>query len=177
MKRISILFIVGAVLVSILDSFHTHGGVAYYTHPHFFKISIWSPFILGGATVVIGVTHYKFHPFIKHLKPALFVSLICFVAAYWVTAFVKVSNAQISLTILALYLIAWGSFDRTWQSLVLALATAIAGSIAEGLLGINQFFIYLRPDLFHVPVWLPLLYATASEAGGNLGRLILAEKC
>lgn len=176
MKRILLLFIFGAIGGSLLDSFHTHGGVAFYANPHFFKISMWSPLILGMAALVIGVSHTFLHSHVRHLKPALIFSFICFVFSYALTAYWKVGNETIALVVGALFLLAWGLFDRSVLSLVLALATGLVGSAMEGLVGRSGFFVYTHPDFWNVPFWLAPLYANASLAVGDLGRVILTPK-
>ncbi len=175
-RRLFLLFIMGAVIGSVLDSFHVYGGAAYYAKPMALGISLWTPLILGIATVVIGFTHCLIHPVIWKLKPAVITSVILFIIAYWVSAFYAGSNMEKAIIILLLYLLGWGLYDRTWESLILATVTALIGSAVEGILGFVGFFIYTRPDYLYIPIWLLPLYANASAACGNLGRYFLSKK-
>jgi len=175
-KRFALLFLIGAVIGSVLDSFHIQGGAAHYAKPMALGISWWTPWIMGLVTVVIGVTHFKIHPVVPRLKWGLLVSLVCFFVSYWASAFLPVTNFEKTLFISALYFLGWGLFDKTGMSLVLAFLTAVIGSGVEGVLGYVEFFIYTKPDYLYVPLWLLPLYANASAACGNLGRLFLQRK-
>lgn len=174
-RRLLLLFFVGAIIGTVLDSFHIQGGAAYYSKPMALGVSWWTPLILGLATVVIGFTHFKIHPFVPRIKWGLPVSLLCFFVSYWVSAFLPATNFEKTFLISGLYFLGWGLFDKTRASLVLAFLTAIIGCGIEGVLGYVEFFVYTKPDYFYVPLWLLPLYANTSAACGNLGRLLLQK--
>lgn len=170
--RFFVLFCFGALLGSLLDSMHVHGGTAFYANPMEMGISWWTPLIMGVAAMAIGYSHFKIHPNVPNLKPVLLLSMFCFIISYALSAFLPVSNSAKTLIISLLYLIGWGLYDRTFLSLILAMSTAIIGSAVEGSLGATGFFVYTHPDYFLVPLWLLPLYANASSACGNLGRYL-----
>lgn len=62
-----------------------------------------------------------------------------------------------------------------WENLLLALVTAISGTLVEMILVAAGAFAYLRPDFLGVPYWLPCIYACASQAVGDFGRALLTR--
>jgi hypothetical protein len=94
------------------------------------------------------------------------------------TAFVPLkSGSSLDLLIAGSTILVWLLLDRTWQGVVLAILTAIVGTLVEITLVRLGAFWYLPPKdaLFGVGSWLPWLYFSASVAVGNLGRFLQAR--
>ena len=72
---------------------------------------------------------------------------------------------------------AWGVFDGTRQGLVVAVATAVAGPLAEiFLINVTHLYHYENPDLFGIPSWITWVYFCGSPAVGNLSRAVRARR-
>ena len=62
-------------------------------------------------------------------------------------------------------------FDGTFAGLILALATAFAGPIAEiGLINVFRLYNYSHADIFGICQWIPAVYFLGGSAVGNLAR-------
>ena len=71
---------------------------------------------------------------------------------------------------------AWGVFDGTRQGLVVAVATAVAGPLAEiFLINVLHLYHYSDPDFFGIPSWIAWVYFCGSPAVGNLSRAVRGE--
>jgi len=168
-KPYLILFFTGAVAGTFLDFLQTNAGHAYYTDPFLFQTAWWVPFLFGGATVGIGLTHCK----LDYGRGRFFGSLVFLILACLVTAFLKTENFQKAGLLFILYAVSWWFFSRTGWSLLLAVGTAFIGSAFESFLGYLGLYHYTHPDFFGIPLWLPFLYLHVSQAGGYLGRILL----
>lgn len=168
--KIFALFLVGAVVGTLLDGLQTMGGVAVYTDPFVMQTAWWVPFLFGFGTVLIGATHFKIHPIPARKKSALWGSILFLLLVCFVTAFFKISSLQKAAILLAVYALSWGFFDSTRPSLFLAAGTAFFGCAVESGLSHAGLYRYTQPDLLKIPYWLPFLYFHVSAAGGFLGR-------
>lgn len=173
MKTYFPLFLIGAIVGTLLDGLQTWGGVAYYTQPTFLGTPWWVPLLFGAGVVLIGVTHVRFHPINKDLPRAFSGSVLILIVASLITAGSGLSHLKITLILAGLYLFSWGTYDRTLKSLGLAIGTALIGPLTERGIESTGLYQYNRPDILGVPYWLPFLYLHISAAGGFLGRLLL----
>lgn len=177
MKAIA-FFLFSAVVGSILDGFHTFSGTTQYTHAFFAKMALWTPLIFGAAGLAIALTHRAFDAATGRPRPSLstrdiVIGFAIFTVVYFASGFLPASNAVKLLLLAAVAIGMWWQYDRTWQGVVMIFVTAIIGCAAEWGLTSLGVFMHLQPDLFAVPMWLPALYAVASVAIGNWGRIAL----
>ena len=96
-----------------------------------------------------------------------------FILAYVSSGLLQASPAICSVVLATLFVIGWLRYDRSSLGLVLAALTAVAGTAVEMLLVGVGAFVYLRPSLGGVAVWLPLLYCCASVGVGALGAWLV----
>ena len=176
-RAILLLFLLGAILGSALDAFHTSSGVERYPIPALFGLAWWVPLLFGSAAVVIGCSHPLADPLLHNRRPPrrIWISLAALgwlVLAYLVTASFLDSLAKAGL-LAVLYFNFWLLSGGGWQNLVLSLVTAITGTLIEMILVAAGAFSYLHPDFIGVPYWLPCMYACASLAVGDVGRSLL----
>lgn len=173
------LFGLGATVGSALDAFHVHSGVERYPAPAFAGVAWWVPLLFGAAAVAIGYSHPLADPLLGQVRrprrPAVSVAeLSWLLLAYVVSATALLSVEKVALLSL-IYLNFWLLAGRSWQNLLLAVVTAITGTLIEMWLVAAGAFMYIHPDFMGVPYWLPCLYACASLALGNLGRSLIAS--
>ncbi len=173
------LFALGATIGSALDAFHVQSGVEHYPGPEFVGIAWWVPLLFGAAAAAIGYSHALVAPLPGQVRRPrrLVVSvaeLSWLVLAYLISATALLSVEKVALLCL-IYLNFWLLAGQSWQNLLLALVTAITGTLIEMWLVAAGAFVYVHPDFIGVPYWLPGLYACASLALGNLGRSLIAS--
>ena len=174
------LFLLGASVGTSLDAFHVYSNVERYSVPLLFGVAWWVPLLLGTAAVAIGYSHPLVDPLLHHRRRPrhLLLStgeLTWLVLAYLVAGSVLDSIAKVGLLVI-IYLNFWLLAGRGWQNLLLALVTAITGTLIEMVLVAAGAFSYLHPDMLGVPYWLPCIYACASLAVGDFGRTLIISQ-
>ena len=172
------LFLLGAIFGTGLDAIDVYSHVERYSMPVLFGLAWWVPLLFGAAAVAIGYSHPLIDPLIGNVRPGRRLSislseLTWLLLAQLVGASTLNSIAKVGLLIL-IYLNFWLLAGRNWQNLLLALVTAITGTLIEMTLAATGVFSYLHPDIFGVPYWLPCIYACASLAIGDLGRSLMS---
>ncbi len=171
------LFLLGACAGTALDSLHVYAHVERYPMPVLLGEAWWVPLLFGLATVAIGCSHPAVDPLLGHIRPPQRMltsigELAWLVLAYLISASDLASIARLGLLVI-IYFNFWLLSGRKWQNLLLSLVTAITGTLIEMVLVAAGIFSYLHPDMMGVPAWLPLLYACASLAVGDLGRTLI----
>lgn len=172
------LFLLGAVLGSFYDGFHTHSGATAYARPLWLGMAWWTPLLFGAAAVGIADTHVRLDRLLGR-RPralpgwALAAGLLYFGVFYYLSGYLPAGNPVKLAILVAGFGVLWALSDRTWQGVALALFTAAIGCAFEALLTGAGAFTHLRADFFGIPCWLPGLYMLASVAIGNLGRRAL----
>ena len=172
------LALMGGTLGAGLDAVHVLTGTTAYRHPALFGQAWWVPPLFAGAGVAIGLGR----PIAERLvgtsnrvpsRSAAFGGMALFILAYVSSGLLQASPAICSVVLAALFVIGWLRYDRSSLGLVLAALTAVAGTAVEMLLVGVGAFVYLRPSLGGVAVWLPLLYCCASVGVGSLAAWLV----
>ena len=174
------LILLGATVGTSLDAFHVYSNVERYPVPVLFGVAWWVPLLFGGAAVAIGYSHALVDPLLHHRRPPHRLlwsigELTWLVLAYLMAASVLDSIVKMGL-LTVIYLNFWLLAGRSWQNLLLALVTAITGTLIEMVLVAAGAFSYLHPDMLGVPYWLPCIYACASLAVGDFGRTLIISQ-
>jgi len=163
------LALVGTLFATLGDGLHVHTGTLAYTHPSWFGQAWWVPpnFFL---TFLVMILAYAF--FVGRLPRAMravnsmrsgeagaFVeALMAFFLIYALTGFANAQPVLLSVILYGSFAPRWlFSYERGWLAL-LALAMALGGMIAEGMLGASGVVAYRHQDIYHVPWWLGGLY-------------------
>jgi len=174
-KKLGLFFLLGATVGSLLDGIHTHSGTTFYPDPLIWKMAWWVPLIFGSAGVIIAFTHFHLHRILQTPSVAgrpyrRIGSLAIFILVYFISGYLPYSYPVRTLVMSLLYVVTWLFWERSWQSILLAVGTAMVGCFVEGTLSVLGLFGYARPDFFYIPQWLPILYLHASAAVGQLCR-------
>lgn len=170
------LFALGAIPGTLLDAFQVANQVERYPFPAFLGVAWWVPLLFGTASLVIGLSHPLVDPLLRHHRSPSMLNSIA--ALGWlILAYLISVGALDPLTktglLLLIYLNFWMLSGRAWQNLVLSIVTAITGTLIEMILVAPGAFEYLHPNWLGVPAWLPLIYACASLAVGDMGRSLI----
>lgn len=186
-KRLLILFLTGFVLGPIGDYTHVISETTAYPQDRFgyylLTVPFWVPFLFGTAALLIGMTHPFWDKILGVSRERIgvrnysiaFLGLLAFLGLYALSGYLPFRTGGLNDMILAgMAILIWFTLDRTWQGIVLGIATAIAGTLTEIYLVRSGAFFYLprAANFFGVPTWLPWLYFGASVAVGNWGRVL-----
>ncbi|XP_036935205.1 insulin-induced gene 1 protein isoform X2 [Acanthopagrus latus] len=80
------------------------------------------------------------------------------------------NQVQLSLTLAALSLGLWWTFDRSRSGFGLGITTAILATVFTQLLVYNGVYQYTSPDFLYVRSWLPCIFFSGGVTVGNIGR-------
>uniref|UniRef100_A0A6I8NX25 Insulin-induced gene protein n=1 Tax=Ornithorhynchus anatinus TaxID=9258 RepID=A0A6I8NX25_ORNAN len=80
------------------------------------------------------------------------------------------NNLQLSLTVAALSVGLWWTFDRSRSGLGLGLGVAVLGTAGTQLLVHHGVYRYSSPDFLYVRSWLPSIFFAGGVTVGNIGR-------
>jgi len=172
------LVLAGATIGTGLDAIHVHTGTTAYAQPVLFGQAWWVPPLFAGAALAIGLGR----PLVERLlgvrgsvPTALATAggMAVFVLAYAASGLVGGGPGPRSILLAAMFVLAWLLWDRTGVGLVLAVLTAIIGTLVEIALVRTGTFLYREPSLAGVTVWLPWLYGCAAVGVGNFGKRLV----
>ncbi len=172
MPSYAIVFVVGAVLGTLLDQLHVRGGVLSYPRPLLLGQAAWVPLLFGVAAVSLGVLHRSLRRALRGPMELSTRGLVrdggLFVIAYATSGFARVSSfALLSLFVLA-YAVRVVVLREPRHRILHALACAAIGIVAESVLVTVGAFRHHVVDVWLVPFWLPGLYMHAAPFLGDL---------
>jgi len=113
---------------------------------------------------------------IKPSWPKVFYGISLFSFQYYLSGVLDKSGVDglvINAVLATLAVVGFAYFDRTLSGFVLALATAVAGPLAEVfLVNTLQLYTYTHADILGVCSWIPSVYFLGGPAVGNLSRAL-----
>ncbi|NWT94015.1 INSI1 protein, partial [Urocynchramus pylzowi] len=80
------------------------------------------------------------------------------------------NNIQLSLTLAALSLGLWWTFDRSRSGLGLGITIAFVATLITQFLVYNGVYQYTSPDFLYIRSWLPCIFFSGGVTVGNIGR-------
>lgn len=80
------------------------------------------------------------------------------------------NNVQLSLTLAALSLGLWWTFDRSRSGLGLGITVAFLATLITQFLVYNGVYQYTSPDFLYIRSWLPCIFFSGGVTVGNIGR-------
>ena len=177
--RFFLLFLFGALTLTVFDAFHTLSGTTAYAGAyHASRLEWWTPVLMGAGTAIGGSIYagvYRVLGAPKDPPPwsVIASSLWCFGALYFFSGFYHGSNVTKLVVLSVSGVAAFWWLDRTWQGAVCTLILTVAGPLVEIGLVRAGTFVPLQPDVLGIPMWLPALYFCAGSVIGHGSRRIL----
>lgn len=174
-RAFAVLFVIGAVSLTLLDSIHVHVRTLVYEHPFAFGSAWWVPLLMGcavsggGLGYLVGWARLG-GPRRLASGGAIAVAALGFAALYAASGLLPLSSVAKLAVITAGAALIFMALDGSRAGAVLMLVGAVSGPIAEA---INPGFHYVAPDYFGIPIWLPALYACVAPIVGQLARRLV----
>uniref|UniRef100_A0A8C3W0C3 Insulin-induced gene protein n=1 Tax=Catagonus wagneri TaxID=51154 RepID=A0A8C3W0C3_9CETA len=180
LQRSLVLFSVGVVLALVLNLLQVQRNVTLFPEEviaTIFSSAWWVPPCCGTAAAVVGLLYpcidshlgepHKF----KREWASVMRCVAVFVGINHASAKLDfANNVQLSLTLAALSLGLWWTFDRSRSGLGLGLTIAVLATLIAQLLVYNGVYQYTSPDFLYIRSWLPCIFFSGGVTVGNIGR-------
>ncbi|XP_061442084.1 insulin-induced gene 1 protein [Rhineura floridana] len=180
MQRSLVLFVVGTFLALVLNLLQIQRNVTLFPEEvisTIFSSAWWVPPCCGTAAAVIGLLYpcidshlgepHKF----KREWASVMRCIAVFVGINHASAKLDfANNIQLSLTLAALSLGLWWTFDRSRSGLGLGITIAFVATLITQFLVYNGVYQYTSPDFLYIRSWLPCIFFSGGVTVGNIGR-------
>ncbi|XP_069472697.1 insulin-induced gene 2 protein isoform X3 [Ambystoma mexicanum] len=180
MVRGCVLFLIGVFLALVLNLLQIQRNVTLFPPDvisSIFSSAWWVPLCCGTASAVIGLLYpcmdrhlgepHKF----KREWSSVMRCVAVFVGINHASAKVDfANNVQLSLTLAALSIGLWWTFDRSRSGFGLGIGIAFLATLVSQLLVYNGVYQYTAPDFLYVRSWLPCIFFAGGITMGNIGR-------
>lgn len=175
-----VLFFVGVFLALVLNLLQIQRNVTLFPPDvisSIFSSAWWVPLCCGTASAVIGLLYPCIdrhlgepHNF-KREWSSVMRCVAVFVGINHASAKVDfANNMQLSLTLAALSIGLWWTFDRSRSGFGLGIGIAFLATLVSQLLVYNGVYQYTSPDFLYVRSWLPCIFFAGGITVGNIGR-------
>ncbi|KAH0520259.1 Insulin-induced gene 1 protein [Microtus ochrogaster] len=179
-QRSLVLFSFGVVLALVLNLLQIQRNVTLFPDEviaTIFSSAWWVPPCCGTAAAVVGLLYpcidshlgepHKF----KREWASVMRCIAVFVGINHASAKLDfANNVQLSLTLAALSLGLWWTFDRSRSGLGLGITIAFLATLITQLLVYNGVYQYTSPDFLYIRSWLPCIFFSGGVTVGNIGR-------
>ncbi|KAH0627601.1 hypothetical protein JD844_003531 [Phrynosoma platyrhinos] len=179
-QRSLVLFVVGTFLALVLNLLQIQRNVTLFPEEvisTIFSSAWWVPPCCGTAAAVIGLLYpcidshlgepHKF----KREWASVMRCIAVFVGINHASAKLDfANNVQLSLTLAALSLGLWWTFDRSRSGLGLGITIAFVATLITQFLVYNGVYQYTSPDFLYIRSWLPCIFFSGGVTVGNIGR-------
>ncbi|XP_063159443.1 insulin-induced gene 1 protein isoform X2 [Candoia aspera] len=179
-QRSLVLFAVGTFLALVLNLLQIQRNVTLFPEEvisTIFSSAWWVPPCCGTAAAVIGLLYpcidshlgepHKF----KREWASVMRCIAVFVGINHASAKLDfANNVQLSLTLAALSLGLWWTFDRSRSGLGLGITIAFVATLITQFLVYNGVYQYTSPDFLYIRSWLPCIFFSGGVTVGNIGR-------
>ncbi|XP_055990811.1 insulin-induced gene 1 protein isoform X1 [Sorex fumeus] len=180
LQRGLVLFSVGALLALVLNLLQVQRSVTLFPDEPLAAVlasAWWVPPCCGTAAAVVGLLYpcidshlgepHKF----KREWASVMRCVAVFVGINHASAKLDfANNVQLSLTLAALSLGLWWTFDRSRSGLGLGITIAFLATLITQLLVYNGVYQYTSPDFLYIRSWLPCIFFSGGVTVGNIGR-------
>ncbi|KAM3823316.1 insulin-induced gene 1 protein isoform 1-T1 [Vipera latastei] len=180
LQRSLVLFAVGTFLALVLNLLQIQRNVTLFPEEvisTIFSSAWWVPPCCGTAAAVIGLLYpcidshlgepHKF----KREWASVMRCIAVFVGINHASAKLDfANNIQLSLTLAALSLGLWWTFDRSRSGLGLGITIAFVATLITQFLVYNGVYQYTSPDFLYIRSWLPCIFFSGGVTVGNIGR-------
>ncbi|XP_056610425.1 insulin-induced gene 2 protein [Triplophysa dalaica] len=178
--RAAVLFTVGVVLALVLNLLQVQRNVTLFPPDvisSIFSSAWWVPPCCGTAAALIGLlypcmdSHLGERHKLKREWSNVMRCVAVFVGINHASAKVDfANNVQLSLTLAALSVGLWWTFDRSRSGFLLGVIITILATLVTQLLVYNGVFQYTSPDFLYIRSWLPCIFFAGVITVGNIGR-------
>ncbi|TMS06139.1 Insulin-induced gene 2 protein [Larimichthys crocea] len=170
--RGAMLFSVGVFLALVLNLLQVQRNVTLFPPDvisSIFSSAWWVPPCCGTASALIGLLYPCIDSRLgePHKFKREWSSVMRCVAVFKVDF---ANNVQLSLTLAALSIGLWWTFDRSRSGFGLGVSIALLATLATQLLVYNGVFQYTSPDFLYIRSWLPCIFFAGVITMGNIGR-------
>ncbi|XP_062424804.1 insulin-induced gene 1 protein [Rhea pennata] len=179
-QRSVVLFVVGAFMALVLNLLQIQRNVTLFPEEvisTIFSSAWWVPPCCGTAAAVVGLLYpcidshlgepHKF----KREWASVMRCIAVFVGINHASAKLDfANNVQLSLTLAALSLGLWWTFDRSRSGLGLGITIAFVATLITQFLVYNGVYQYTSPDFLYIRSWLPCIFFSGGVTVGNIGR-------
>ncbi|XP_043920713.1 insulin-induced gene 1 protein [Protopterus annectens] len=179
-RRGLVLFLVGVFLALVLNLLQIQRHVTLFPEEvmaTIFSSAWWVPPCCGTAAAVVGLLYpcidshlgepHKF----KREWASVMRCIAVFVGINHASAKLDfANNVQLSLTLAALSLGLWWTFDRSRSGFGLGITIAFLATLITQLLVYNGVYQYTSPDFLYIRSWLPCIFFSGGVTVGNIGR-------
>lgn len=177
--RLGLLFLAGALGMSLCDRVHLGYGVLVQRGPAILGQAWWVLPLFGGGGVAMVVGHHVVRRALGDpLRPrsvrALVGSTILGGLVYVVTGPLQHAKIALAVGLGAAWLVRAG-LRRTPTALVASAVLGLAGPLVEATVARFGGHTYAHPDLFGVPLWLPGIYLHGALLAGDVEPWIFSE--
>ncbi|XP_029494475.1 insulin-induced gene 2 protein [Oncorhynchus nerka] len=181
------LFSIGVFLALVLNLLQVQRNVTLFPPDvisSIFSSAWWVPPCCGTASAIIGLLYpcidcrlgepHKF----KREWSSVMRCVAVFVGINHASAKVDfANNVQLSLTLAALSIGLWWTFDRSRSGFGLGVVIALLATLSTQLLVYNGVFQYTSPDFLYIRSWLPCIFFAGVITMGNIGRQLALYEC
>ncbi|NXK05860.1 INSI1 protein, partial [Herpetotheres cachinnans] len=173
-QRSVVLFVVGVFMALVLNLLQIQRNVTLFPDEvisTLFSSAWWVPPCCGTAAGELLTPRVVFFPvlpwggemvglnFLKRIVLNIFFQKLDFA-----------NNIQLSLTLAALSLGLWWTFDRSRSGLGLGITIAFVATLITQFLVYNGVYQYTSPDFLYIRSWLPCIFFSGGVTVGNIGR-------
>ncbi|KAL4635284.1 insulin-induced gene 1 protein [Arapaima gigas] len=179
-RRGLVLFTVGVLLALVLNLLQTRRHVSLFPEEvvaPLFSSAWWIPPCCGTAAAIVGLLYpcidshlgepHKF----KREWASVMRCIAVFVGINHASAKLDfANNVQLSMTLAALSLGLWWTFDRSRSGFGLGITIAFLATLITQFLVYNGVYQYTSPDFLYIRSWLPCIFFSGGVTVGNIGR-------
>ncbi|NWU78105.1 INSI1 protein, partial [Onychorhynchus coronatus] len=176
-QRSVVLFVVGAFMALVLNLLQIQRNVTLFPDEvisTLFSSAWWVPPCCGTAAgeLLISTSHFFFplfpHPVAEERRMSADFKGLSLTSFFQKLDFAN--NVQLSLTLAALSLGLWWTFDRSRSGLGLGITIAFVATLITQFLVYNGVYQYTSPDFLYIRSWLPCIFFSGGVTVGNIGR-------
>lgn len=171
----ALLFLAGGIGGALCDQIHVQAGVLAYAHPFVADQAWWVAPQFGVAMLVIlsGARPFALR---SQSRSRALLDASLFLGAYGATGLFNRWPAALAVALLAVWLVRVAIDEHRTVLALFAVLLAAGGTLYEGTLAGTGAFHYTRPDLYHVPVWLPGIYLNGAALALDVARSLFARE-
>ncbi|NXU77698.1 INSI1 protein, partial [Oreotrochilus melanogaster] len=172
-QRSVVLFVVGAFMALVLNLLQIQRNVTLFPDEvisTLFSSTWWVPPCCGTAAEIQTPAPFEFEFSLVQSQQQVVCTHKRIVLNIFFQKLDFANNVQLSLTLAALSLGLWWTFDRSRSGLGLGITIAFVATLITQFLVYNGVYQYTSPDFLYIRSWLPCIFFSGGVTVGNIGR-------